>query len=143
MEAEAQAACYKPSLFGGLEEESGTVTVHRVKSYSAETGIVYQYSFQNSRRARRTLFTPGTEYLFEVSSDRKTSFLVPVFVRDDALRAWERQHGRSLSSAEQYAAAKMRLFRAFDSGESLESTRGEIVVDAGNIEELLVPLDIG
>ncbi len=119
------------------------MTARRTKSYSAETGVVYQYSFRASRRARHRLLAAGNEYVFEVSSDRKTSFLVPVFVRDDSLRAWERQHGRSLSGAEQYAAAKMRLFRAFDSAEDLESARTDVIVDAGNIEELLAPLDIG
>ncbi len=118
------------------------MAAHRVKSYSAETGIVYQYSFQASRRRRRGWFASGTEYRFEVSSNRKTFFPVSVFVRDDSLRAWEKQHGRPLSSAEQYAAAKMRLFRAFDLVEDLERAREDIVVDPTNIHELLAPLDI-
>lgn len=114
----------------------------RVKTYSSETGNVYQYWFLSSHRVRRGLFTAGTEYLFEVSHDRKSSFLLPVFVRDDALRAWEKQHGRSLSSAEQYAAAKMRLFRAFDSIEDPPAAGRQVLVDRGNIEELLAALKI-
>ena len=118
------------------------MSAHRIKSYSAETGIVYQYSFQASRQARRGLLARGTEYLFEVSRDRKSAFQLPVFVRDDSLRAWEQEHGRALSNAERYAAAKMRLFRAFDTMEEPERAGGQVVVDAGNIGELLASLDI-
>ncbi len=76
------------------------MSAHRIKSYSAETGIVYQYSFQASRRAGRGLLVGGTMYLFEVSRDRKGAFPLPVFVRDDSLRAWEKRNGRALSNAE-------------------------------------------
>ena len=118
------------------------MSAHRIKSYSAETGYVYQYSFQESRPARRGWFTRGSEHVFEVSRDRKTSYLLPVFVRDDAVRSWEKQHSRELSPAECYAAAKMRLFRAFDSLDDPEKELGDVVVDAGNIEALLATLDI-
>lgn len=118
------------------------MSAHRIKSYSAENGYVYQYSFQLSRPARRGWFTRGTEHVFEVSRDRKTSYMLPVFVRDDAARAWAKRHGRELSPAECYAAAKMRLFRAFDSLDDPEKELGEVVVDESNIDELLAPLDI-
>ncbi len=116
--------------------------VRRVKSYSGDTGIVYQYVFVSQRRARRGWWKRGAEYLFDVSADRKTSFPVPVFVSDEALDAWGQAHGRPLSSTEQYAAAKMRLFRAFDRTERLEQEAARIVVDSANIEELLAALDI-
>jgi hypothetical protein len=116
--------------------------VRRIKTYSGETGFVYQYVFVSQHRARRGWWTWGTEYLFEVSRDRKSSFLVPVFVSDEAPRAWRRLQGRELSPTEQYAAAKMRLFQAFDTMEDLESQLAMVVVDATNIEELLAPLDL-
>ena len=118
------------------------MSTHRVKSYSAASGYVYQYSFQLSRRARRGFFTPGTEHVFEVSRDRKTSYQLAVFVRDDALKAWSKAHARELSAAECYAAAKMRLFRVFDSLDDPEKEAEAAVVDAANIEELLESLDI-
>jgi hypothetical protein len=114
----------------------------RVKSYSGETGIVYQYVFVGQRRARRGWWTAGTEYLFDVSADRKNNFPVPVFIGDAAVRSWQKAHGRPLSSTEQYAAAKMRLFRAFDQMERLEQKAGTIVVEPAGIEELLAALDI-
>jgi hypothetical protein len=118
------------------------VSQHRVKTYSASSGYVYQYSFQLSRRARRGLFTPGTEHVFEVSRDRKTSYLLAVFVRDDAIKAWSKAHARELSAAECYAAAKMLLFRVFDSLDDPEKEPEAPVVNAANIEELLGSLDI-
>ncbi len=117
------------------------MSAHRIKSYSAETGYVYQYSFQSSRRARRGLLTAGTEYLFEVSRDRKSAFELAVFVQDAALKSWEKKQGRALSSAEQYAAAKMRLFAAFDETEELGASH-KVAVDAQNIHTLLEKLNI-
>ena len=118
------------------------MSAHRIKSYSAESGHVYQYSFQESRRSRRGLFTAGTEYVFEVSGDRKHNSLLPVFVPDDALKAWARRKGRELSHAEQYAAAKLGLLRAFDRAESPAAMPAHVDVDAAAIHDLLAPLDL-
>lgn len=118
------------------------VSTRRVKSHSAESGYVYQYSFQESRRVRRGLFTSGAEYVFDVSSDRKSSSPLIVFVKDDALKAWAKKKGRELSSAEQYAAAKMALLRAFDQAENPAAALREVLVDAASIEDLLAPLDL-
>jgi hypothetical protein len=116
-------------------------TPHRVKTYSAESGYVYQYSFQLQRRARRSLFTAGTEFLFEVTGDRKSHQRLGVFLRDDAIRDWARRHGRALSSAEQYAAVKMRLFRVFDTAEN-PNALAAAVIDKTDLETLLASLDI-
>ena len=65
-----------------------------------------------------------------------------VFVPDRALAAWRQAHGRELGPSEQYAAAKMRLFRAFDAHERLIEERLNLLVDETNVEELLEPLDL-
>jgi len=114
---------------------------HRIKSYSSETGYTYQYYFHEVNKARRG-FTAGTEYIFMVSVDRKTMFPLRVFVRADAVRRWGKQVGRALSGTEEYAAAKMRLFQAFDEVEGLADSRPELEVDAGNLDALLRKLDI-
>lgn len=119
------------------------MSAHRIKSYSAETGYVYQYHFEAIRPGQRRAGQPGSEYVFIVSRDRKHSFAVPLFLRDDALAAWAAAHGRSLDGTEQYAAVKMRLFRAFDEAPDLEHERLRIEVAPENIEELLARLDIG
>lgn len=115
----------------------------RIKSYSSETGYVYQYYFVEKRRGRRTaLACEGSEYIFAVSSDRKHTYDLYVFLRHDCLQEWARAHGRALTSTEQYGVAKMRLFRAFDEIEDLEKERMNIVVDPNNLEELVAQLGI-
>src|SRR5207249_6629247 len=89
--------------------------VRRVKSYSAADGFVYQYYFFEGNRAQRG-GTPGGEFTYAVSVDRQTAFLFKIFVHQSALEGWAAENGRPLSSSEEYAVAKMRLFKAFDDG---------------------------
>lgn len=116
-------------------------TAHRIKSYSSETGYTYQYYFYEVNKSRRG-FAAGNEYVFMVSADRKTQFPLRVFVRADAVRQWSQQVGRALTGTEEYAAAKMRLFQAFDEVEGLAESRPALEVDAANLDALLRKLDI-
>jgi hypothetical protein len=115
----------------------------RYKFYAAETGTSYQYFFVWSRAVNRPEGQgPGSDYVFVVTPDQQPPFTLRVFVSDRALAAWRLIHGRELDSAEMYAVAKMRLFRALD---ELPCLRGEwlnLLVDETNIEELLAPLDL-
>jgi hypothetical protein len=115
--------------------------VRRVKSYSAATGVVYQYYFYEVEKSRRGL-DAGTEYTYMVSVDRKTVFPLRIFVRRAALDAWSRHTGRALTGTEEYAVAKMRLFQAFDEVEDLASAPPNLEVDSSNLETLLAALDI-
>jgi hypothetical protein len=115
--------------------------VRRVKSYSAATGVVYQYYFYQVQKSRRGL-SAGTEYVYIVTVDRKTVYPVRVFVSRDAIRNWAREAGRELTGTEEYGVAKMRLFRAFDEVEELAGTRADLLVDDSNLEALLAELDI-
>ena len=114
---------------------------HRVKSYTSETGYVYQYYFYEAQKSRR-LFSAGREYVYMVSADRKTMFPIKVFVRHDAVAKWSRASGRELSGTEEYAAAKMRLFQGFDEVEDFAAARPELLVDESNLTALLAKLDI-
>ncbi len=115
----------------------------RYKSYAGETGVSYQYFFEARRRVvRPERQGPGSDFTFVVTADQRPPFTVKVFVSDRALAAWRRARGRDLDSTEQYAAAKMRLYRAFDEHERLRDERLNLVVDESNIEELLEPLDL-
>ena len=69
-------------------------------------------------------------------------FALRVFVSQRAVEAWRAAHRRDLDSSEQYAAAKMRLFRAFDELENLREESLNLVVDDTNVEELLEALDL-
>lgn len=114
---------------------------HRIKSYSAATGYVYQYCFVEVKPARRGL-SFGTEYIYMVSVDRQANFPLTVFVRSAAVEKWSRREGRKLSGTEEYAIAKVRLFDAFDEVEDLAATRPDLFVDDTNLDTLLQKLDL-
>ncbi len=119
------------------------MTVRRMKSYTGETGFVYQYYFVGQREALpEDPAAPATEFIFDVTADRKTVFSASVFLKPEALGAWARAHGRELNPTEQYAVAKMRLFRAFDSVENLPQQGRRLRVDPADIEGLLEGLDL-
>ena len=91
------------------------MTVRRLKTYTAQTGYVYEYYFVGKRPALSSdPLAPAAEYIFDVSSDRKTTYAVSVFLSPNALESYAASHGRSLSEPEQYAAIKLRLMQAFD-----------------------------
>ncbi len=117
------------------------MAVRRVKTYTGETGFVYSYYFVGQRASLpQAAEGPATEYVFDVSSDENTRFAVSVFLRNDAIEAWIKMHGRELTDAEQYAAAKMRLLRGFDeTGNMLEHGR-HLLIDAAMLGELLSAL---
>jgi hypothetical protein len=117
------------------------MTVRRMKTYTADTGYVYQYYFVGKRDALPGApDAPATEYIFDVTSDRKSLFAFSIFLRADALDAWALTHGRSLTEAEQYAAAKLRLLHGFDEIEDLAQSERHLAVGSENIEELLAVL---
>lgn len=115
------------------------MTVRRMKTYTGQTGYVYQYYFVGSRPA---LNAPATEYVFDVSSDRKTTYSVSIFLLTAAVEEWQRTHGRKLVDAEQYAAVKMRLFRAFDEIENMFANGRELTIAADDMEGLLADLGV-
>ncbi len=115
--------------------------VRRVKTYSAETGYVYQYYFYEVQKARRG-FSAGTEYVYMVSLDRKQVFPLKIFVKQSAVEKWGRAAGRPLSGTEEYAVAKLRLFQALDELQEIESKRPDLIVDESDLHALLSQLDL-
>jgi len=119
--------------------------VRRIKSYSAADGYVYQYSFYELNRVLLD-GAPAGEFIYAVSADRATSFGLRIFVMQSALEAWAQANGRALSSSEEFAVAKMRLFQGFDDGVVPRTAEGaaelRLVVDESNLEELLRALNI-
>lgn len=116
------------------------MTIRRIKTYVAQTGMVYQYYFVGKRPALDG--SSATEYVFDVTSDRKSMFAVSIFVRPDALASWASSHGRELTDTEQYATAKLRLLQGFDDISRMKEEGRGLEVNAGNIEELLAPLEL-
>ncbi len=119
--------------------------VRRVKSYSASSGYVYQYCFYEVNRITYE-GCPAGEFIYAVSADRKTTFLLRIVVVQAALEAWAEINGRALTSSEEYAVAKMRLFQAFDEGEvpvtASEAQEFHLLVDDSRLEDLLRMLNI-
>jgi hypothetical protein len=119
------------------------MTIRRLKTYAGTQGYVYQYYFVGQRAAlANDPEAPATEFVFDVTSDRKLTFAVSVFLPGKAMDAWVKAHGRPLSDTEQYAAAKLRLFRAFDDLEDVKTHGRRLVIDANLLEEALASLGV-
>ena len=115
--------------------------VRRLKTYTAETGFVYQFYFVGKRRALAGL-APAVEFIFDVSPDRKLKYSVSVFLSDAAVAAWTSAHGRRPSDAEQYAAAKTRLLRAFDEIGDMFGSGRQLALEFVLLEELFDQLGV-
>jgi len=114
-----------------------------MKTYAGAQGYVYQYYFVGKRAAlAQDPEAPATEFVFDVTSDRKLTYAVSVFLPERAVRAWAAAHGRPLTDAEQYAAAKLRLFRAFDEVEDVKTDGRRLVIDSALLEESLASLGV-
>ncbi len=85
---------------------------------------------------------PGTEFIFDVTSDRKQTYAVSILLPDAATSEWTAGHGRSLTDSEQYAAAKLRLFRAFDELENVMAEGRRLVIKPTILEESLANLGV-
>lgn len=128
-------------LSGGKPPEpeplKGRRPVRRLKTYSSIAGYVYEYTYEGYRD------TAGQrEHVFSVSPDRKTWFLLPVFVPDRALAQWEHEHERTLNEAERYAVAKLALFAAFDERPTPAEMQSPVRVDASQVTSLLDSIDL-
>ena len=120
---------------------SGAPTVRRQKTYAAESGYVYQYYYLGQRTARGGA-ADGTKYVFDVTSDRKNSFPVTVFLSRSAIEIWQREHTRELTSTETYAVAKMALFHAFDERPTPQAVAETIAPDTLEVGAILASLNI-
>lgn len=119
------------------------MTVRRLKTYTGAQGYVYQYYFVGKRVAlAEDPEAPATEFIFDVTSDRKITYAVSVFLPEKALAGWSAAHGRPLNDAEQYAAVKMRLFRAFDELGDVKTQGRRLTVDSALLEEALASLGV-
>jgi hypothetical protein len=119
------------------------MTVRRLKTYAGAQGYVYQYYFVGKRPAlANDPEAPATEFVFDVTSDRKLTYAVSVFLPDGRVTEWSETHGRSLNDAEQYAAVKLRLFRAFDELEDVKTHGRRLTIDAALLEEALSSLGV-
>jgi hypothetical protein len=121
-------------------ETQKPMTVRRMKTYTGGQGYVYQYYFVGKRAAMTN--PSATEYVFDVTFDRKTTFAVSVFLTEEATKDWAANHNRFLTDAEQYGAVKMRLFQAFDDVENMMTDGRQFFVNAETLEQVLATLGV-
>jgi hypothetical protein len=116
-----------------------------MKTYTAESGYVYQFYYVGKREALSGApEAPATEFIFDVTRDRKTMFAISVFLGLAPLKTWAAAHGRALTESEQYAAAKMRLQRGFDEIGSIDLRQHprHLSISSAELEELLGELGL-
>jgi hypothetical protein len=119
------------------------MTIRRMKTYTGGQGYVYQYYFVGKRAAMDDPSEgAATEYVFDVTSDRKTTFAVSVLLLEEATKEWATGHARTLTDAEQYGAVKMRLFQAFDEIQNMMADGRRLLVNAQILEQVLATLGV-
>ena len=119
------------------------MTVRRLKTYTSQTGYVYEYYFVGKRTALPAdPLAPATEYVFDISSDRKTTCAVSIFLSPQVLETYNTSHGRTLSEPEQYAAVKMRLLQALDDIADMPQHGRRLTLDADALAALLESVGI-
>jgi hypothetical protein len=120
---------------------TGAPPVRRQKTYSSESGYVYQYFYEGMRPFSSGAHS-GTEFVFTFSADRKTSHPVSIMLSEPAIAGWEQTHQRALSATERYAIAKMALFQAFDERPNPELMKQDVPVRAEDVASLLDTLGL-
>jgi hypothetical protein len=101
----------------------------RTKTYSAQTGYVYQYVFKGYYEPADK---SSREYRFLVTRDRTSAFTISVCVTSQALEDCSKIVHRPVLDAERYAIAKLALFHAFDDLEGVEELTAR-KTPAGNV----------
>jgi hypothetical protein len=123
------------------EPLTGAPAVRRLKTYSAQSGYVYQYYYEGQRPYQRSEES-GTEFVFTVSADRKNWHATSVLLDAGAIETWERDHDRGLSSTEHYAVCKVALFQAFDERATPDLMTSEIRVRRADLDGIIESLDL-
>ena len=113
----------------------------RLKTYSAQSGYVYQYLYIGYRETRHK-GGRATEYAFDVAAGSESGLRVSVVVPAPSLEPIEIARGRSLADNERYAIAKLALFQAFDERPEPAAMRDEVVVRASDAAAILSTLGL-
>lgn len=120
---------------------TGAPPVRRLKTYSAQSGYVYQYCYEGQRSFAAS-GANGIEFVFSLSADRKTWQSCKVLVPEGSLSAWQTSHERELSATERYAIAKMALFQAFDERATPALMTGDVLVRDADVETIVETLGL-
>ena len=117
------------ALFGrsraAEEPLRGRPPIRREKAYAADSGYVYQYTYEGYRPVLRS-GVGGRDFVFRCTSDRSAHFSITVFAPDESFSEWEVEQDRELNEVERYAVVKMHLFETFD---DLSQLQGDMVFE--------------
>jgi hypothetical protein len=122
-------------LFPRQPELGGAPRTGRQKTYSAESGYVYQYiflSFRPHRRGGEGLH----EYVFEVRGSAGKTSTLSVVLKESVLLMWVRAHDREFSASERYGIAKITLKRELDAAESPTALPVSVTPSLDQIDEI-------
>jgi hypothetical protein len=120
---------------------TGAPPVRRLKTYSAQSGYVYQYYYEGQRPFHHA-GESGTEFVFSISADRKSWRPSKVLLADGPVAAWQAAHARELSATERYAIAKMALFQAFDERATPALMKADVRVRNADVEAIVESLGL-
>jgi len=120
---------------------TGAPPVRRLKTYSSQSGYVYQYYYEGYRPFYAA-GESGTEFVFGISADRKTWRPTSVRLGDTAVTSWEAAHARQFSTTERYAIAKMALFQAFDERATPSLMKEHVLVRTADVEAIVESLGL-
>jgi hypothetical protein len=120
---------------------TGAPAIRRMKTYSAQSGYVYQYFYEGHREYSGGS-DRGVEFVFRISADRKSWENASVLLSSVATAEWERARERSLTLTERYAIAKMALFQAFDERADPGQMRGDVRVRPADVDGIIEALGL-
>lgn len=112
----------------------------RPRSYTADSGCVYHYTFAGFRRIARN-GEPYVEYVFNVAVDDQQPSSIAVLLAERRLREWTGKQ-RDLSASERYGMAKVCLKRALDRFSDRESVEDKVVPGRAEIAEVAETLGL-
>jgi hypothetical protein len=128
------------NLFRHEPPLEGTYSTGRPRTYSADSGYVYEYSFTGFRRTRRG-HDQYTEYVFDVTGGRLERVAVAILLPQDQLREWTARD-RDLTASERFGIAKLTLKRALDRFPNPRSLQAEVIPDRAEVSEIADILDL-
>ena len=120
---------------------TGAPAVRRMKTYSAQSGYVYQYVYEGQRAAEEA-GERMVEFVFHIAGDRKTWNDLSVLLSIAAIESWEKANARELSATERYAIAKIALFQAFDERSAPAQMREHVRVRIADIDGIVETLGL-
>jgi hypothetical protein len=128
--------------FGRKAPLSGAPQSRREKNYSADSGYVYQYTFEGFREKMASSGS-SFEYVFRVTADRTRWFELSVLLSARVLGEWaSAPEGRELGSSERFGVVKLALRRAFDRAPSPSDLHGTVEVDGDELGAIAAELDL-